>query len=245
MSNTEYELYARHELHQWQKKMRRHPTVLNRLTRYAQERINRIIPEKVHAAITTAIKQMVRGVLFGAIHTTRSPWRDVVSLEDRELTVRDRIAFYRTTASAEGAITGAGGFLLGLADFPLLLGLKLKMLFEVAALYGFDVQDYTERLFLLHIFQLAFSSQQGRNEVFVRLTDWESYRTTLPDDVHDFDWRTFQQEYRDYIDLAKIAQLLPVIGAVVGAVANYKLINHLGDTAMMCYRMRLEGSRGQ
>lgn len=241
MSN-EYEQYIRQELRRWQKRMRQRPTVLNRLTRYAQERINRIIPEKIHAAITVAIKQMVRGVLFGATHTTRSPRLGIVSLEDRELAVRARIAFYRTTASAEGAVTGAGGFLLGLADFPLLLGLKLKLLFEVAALYGFDVQDYTERLFLLHIFQLAFSSQQGRNEVYERVADWESYRTTLPDDVHAFDWRTFQQEYRDYIDLAKMAQLLPLIGAVVGAVANYKLINQLGDTAMMCYRMRLESS---
>ena len=42
----------------------------------------------------------------------------------------------------------------------------------------------------------------------------------------------------DYIDLAKMAQLLPVIGAAVGAVANYQLLKQLGDTAMNCYRMR-------
>ncbi|RYF21417.1 MAG: EcsC family protein, partial [Flavobacteriales bacterium] len=48
-----------------------------------------------------------------------------------------------------------------------------------------------------------------------------------------------QQEYRDYIDLAKLAQLLPVVGAAVGAVANYQLIKKLGKTAMMSYSMRL------
>ena len=42
----------------------------------------------------------------------------------------------------------------------------------------------------------------------------------------------------DYIDLAKMAQLLPFVGAAVGAVANYKLIEQLGDTAMNCYRLR-------
>jgi hypothetical protein len=61
---------------------------------------------------------------------------------------------------------------------------------------------------------------------------------TLPEDVDKFDWRIFQQEYRDYIDLAKMAQLIPVIGAVVGAIVNYKLINKLGETAINCYRMR-------
>ncbi|WP_255494182.1 EcsC family protein [Hufsiella ginkgonis] len=37
-----------------------------------------------------------------------------------------------------------------------------------------------------------------------------------------------------------MAQLIPVIGAAVGAIANYKLVDKLGETAMNCYRMRLE-----
>jgi hypothetical protein len=135
-------------------------------------------------------------------------------------------------------VTGAGGFLLGLADFPLLLGIKIKLLFDIAALYGHDVRDYTERLYLLHIFQLAFSSQHTRNDTYRRLATWDSYQHTLPADVNEFDWRTLQQEYRDYIDIAKMAQLLPIIGAPVGAIANFKLIEQLGEMAMNCYRMR-------
>ena len=33
-------------------------------------------------------------------------------------------------------------------------------------------------------------------------------------------------------------RLLPVVGAAVGAVANYQLLKKLGKTAMMAYRMR-------
>ncbi|UOQ76839.1 EcsC family protein [Hymenobacter sp. 5516J-16] len=225
------------ELRAWQRRMQQKPTLLGRLTRRAQARLNALLPEKVHAAITTAIKQTVRGVLFGSTHTTRRP-EATATLAEREAAVRSTLRYYRNTAAAEGAVTGAGGFLLGLADFPLLLGLKLKFLFDVAALYGYDVRDYTERLFLLHIFQLAFSSQHTRNDVYQRVANWDAYRHTLPTDVHEFDWRTFQQEYRDYIDLAKMAQLVPVIGAAVGAVANYRLLEQLGDTAMNCYRLR-------
>jgi hypothetical protein len=43
----------------------------------------------------------------------------------------------------------------------------------------------------------------------------------------------------DYIDLAKMLQLVPVIGAVVGAYANYKLLDRLGETAVNCYRLRI------
>ncbi|MDX5437118.1 MAG: EcsC family protein, partial [Pontibacter sp.] len=44
--------------------------------------------------------------------------------------------------------------------------------------------------------------------------------------------------YRDYIDLAKMAQMIPMIGAPVGAVVNYRLISKLGKTAKNAYRMR-------
>ncbi|UYZ60592.1 EcsC family protein [Hymenobacter latericus] len=235
---TPHEQQAYHELRAWQQRMQRPPSTLNRFARHVQTRLNALLPERVHKALTSAIKQMVRGVLFGSMHTTRQPLLQA-ALAEREAAVRTRIKYYRNTAAAEGAVTGAGGFLLSLADFPLLLGIKLKLLFDVAALYGYNVHDYKERLYLLHVFQLAFSSQQTRNEVYQRLANWEAYRQTLPTDVNTFDWRTFQQEYRDYIDLAKLAQLLPVVGAAVGLVANYRLLEQLGETAMNCYRMRL------
>jgi hypothetical protein len=56
--------------------------------------------------------------------------------------------------------------------------------------------------------------------------------------MDDFDWRRFQQEYRDYIDLAKMAQLLPVVGAPIGAIVNYRLLDRLGRTAIGAHRQR-------
>jgi uncharacterized protein (DUF697 family) len=64
----------------------------------------------------------------------------------REEAVRKKINIYRKTAAVEGGITGAGGILLGLADFPILLTIKIKLLFDIAVLYGFDVNDYKERV---------------------------------------------------------------------------------------------------
>jgi hypothetical protein len=200
--------------------------------------MNKIIPEKVHQVITTTIKQMVRGVLFGsAIGLPKQIGASNLGAIEEQ--VRKRIDFYKKTAAAEGGVTGAGGILLGLVDFPLLLGLKIKMLFDIASMYGHDVNDYKERLYILHIFQLAFSSQKHRRAVFEQIENWDSKSHALPQDINAFDWRSFQQEYRDYIDLAKLAQLIPGIGAVVGLVVNYRLIEKLGVTAMNAYRMRM------
>lgn len=230
------------ELVAWQKQMLRKPSVVNWLSKKMQTKINTWIPEKIHKAITSTIKQMIRGVLFGATHTTAKPLIGK-ALQEREAAIMQRIEFYRTTASVEGGITGAGGILLGFADFPILIGLKLKLLFDVASMYGFTVSDYRERVYLLHIFELAFSSHEHRKNVYLKMVDWDQKISELPEDIHQFDWRNFQQEYRDYIDLAKMAQLVPIIGAPVGAVVNYRLIKKLGFTAMNAYRMRLLTSK--
>jgi len=239
---TLYEVHTLGELEVWKTRMRAAPSFSSVLAKRLQNRINKAIPEKIHQGITMAIKQMTRAVFFGAGFTTRPPVRPE-SLEGCEQKVLGRIAFYRNTAAAEGAITGAGGILLGFADFPIWLTLKMKMLFEIAALYGYDTGRYQERVFMLHIFELCFSSPVHRAHVFRLLEHWEEHEKTLPPDIHDFNWRSFQQEYRDYIDIAKMLQLVPGIGAAVGAWVNHRLTTKLGRTAMNAYRMRWAGMK--
>jgi hypothetical protein len=213
--------------------------VFGNASRAVQRRINTIIPEKVHAAITAAMSAMTRAILTGADFATASPLRDA-TLEEREAKVAAAIDGWKTAASAEGGVAGAGGFLLAAADFPLLMSFKLKLLFEIAALYGHDGSLLSERLYILHIFELAFSDVEHRRRVLEAIDDWDAPEraTPHPTDLADFDWRSFQQQYRDHIDLAKLAQLLPVVGAPVGAVVNWRLTTRLATTAMNAYRLR-------
>ena len=127
-----YEEKIKQEVKAWQKKMSRAPSLFDKLSKRLQVKMNSYIPEKVHLAITGTIKAMVRGVLFGAKYVTQTPSSD--SLLDAEIKVVERIKFYRNAAAAEGGVTGAGGILLGLVDFPVLLGMKLKLLFDIASL---------------------------------------------------------------------------------------------------------------
>ncbi|WP_040215248.1 EcsC family protein [Clostridium polynesiense] len=233
-----YEKTALRELKYWQKNMQRKPSIGSKMSKGMQDKINHIIPEQAHKIITEAIKNMVKMVAVGSEYTTRKPILQG-SLRQREELLNKRIDFYKKAGAVSGAGTGAGGILLGLADFPILLSMKIKFLFESASIYGFDVKDYRERLYILYIFQIAFSSQERRNEIYNIIKDWDNYILTLPENSEAFDWRVFQQEYRDYIDLAKLMQLVPGIGAVVGAYANYKLLNQLGYYASNAYRMRV------
>jgi hypothetical protein len=233
-----YNENAIRELENWKKDMRKKPSLVEKASKGMQNTFNGILPEKYHEIVTSAIKNMTKGVLLGSKYVANPPYRNI-SLREREAIVAQKTKIYKTTAMIEGAGTGAGGILLGLADLPLLLSIKIKFLYDLAAVYGFDMEDYKERIYILNIFQLAFSSQRNINKVFSQMENWDEYSAALPTDIDAFDWRSFQQEYRDYIDLAKFFQLVPGIGAFVGAYVNNKFLDKLSETAVQAYRMRL------
>ena len=232
---TDYEEKVLDELRVWERKLVKRSGMLNRLSKKTQTKVNSFIPEKAHKVITNSIKNMVKATLLGSNMTTKKQQATGMSLYERDELFKVKLSSFRKTAVVEGAGTGAGGIFLGIADFPLLLTIKMKFLFESAAVYGFDTNEYEERLFLLHIFQLAFSSDEKRIETFYIIENWEEQKHKIA----DIDWQVFQQEYRDHIDLVKMFQLIPGFGAVVGAFANYNLLDQLGETAMNVYRLRL------
>ena len=235
--DQQYEAIAQKELKAWLERQHQSPSILNRMTSGTQRSINKIIPDKIHQAITFAIEKMVRGVLFGNQFIAPKPLPQA-SLRYKEFKARKSIKTYTRTASVEGAITGAGGILMGFADLPAFLAIKMKMLVNIAAAFGHDTKGLRERLVVLYIFKLSFSTQKTRNDTIGILENWSSFSQTLPENLDDFDWRQFQLEYRDFMDLAKLAQMIPVIGAGVGAIANYKLSQMLGKNAILAYRLR-------
>ena len=232
-----YEKQVYDDLKMWKKSIHEDPSIFGTMAKSVQTGINNIIPERVHKIMTDAIRQMTKSVIFGAYLTTqkRSKTGLLPEIEDK---VKKKVDRYSKTAAAEGGITGYGGILMGLADLPLWLSIKIKMLFEIASLYGHDLSNYKERIYILHIFQLTFSRHQQQKQIFSLIKNWDKEKEKLPEDINEFDWRSFQIEYRDYLDLAKLMQLIPGFGAIVGIYINHKLTRRLGHFAMNAYRMR-------
>lgn len=219
----------------WRAATLKPPGALDRATKNFQVRVNRLIPESIHATLTTVIEGMTRSILTGADLTTAPPLIGA-SLAERDRRAAVTVDGYRKTAAVEGGVTGAGGLWLALADFPALLVIKIKLLFDLSAIYGHEADRFEERLFILQLFQLAFSSADHRAAAFAGLEGWDA--RPHPQDFDHFDWRAFQIEYRDYIDLAKLAQMIPIVGAPIGAIVNWRLLERLGETAINGYRLR-------
>ncbi|WP_242242278.1 ecs operon protein EcsC [Bacillus cereus group sp. BfR-BA-01309] len=228
-----YEEKVIKELEQWKATFMKDSSMMTRFSKKVQTKVQQLIPAKVQKVLTETIRMMVQTISAGSNFIKPKLKETHWSLQRRDDEVRKKMDEYKKIAAAEGAGTGAGGILLGLADFPLLLGIKIKFLFDAATLYGFDTSNKEERLFILHVFQLAFSSDDHRKEIWKAIETWDT------EEENHMDWEKFQTEYRDYIDLAKMLQLVPIIGAPVGAYANYQLLQRLGEVTMNCYRMRL------
>lgn len=233
-----YEKLIIKEVIEWQSNMQKPPKMTSVFAKGIQNKVNGIIPQKAHTIVTETIKNMTKIVLKGSEFTTKKPYLSL-SLKEREFILEEKFENYRKTAILTGVGLGAGGVILGLADLPSLLVLKIKFLFDMASIYGYDVRDFKERLFILYVFKLAFSSDEKRIEVYYDIGKWEKIKKKFPNNFHEFNWREFQQEYRDYMDISKMLQLIPVVGAVFGGVANYRLFNRLLYIGKNTYRYRI------
>lgn len=128
--------------------------------------------------LTETIRMMVQTISAGSNFIKPKLKETNWSLQRRDDEVRKKWMSIKNSSGRRSG-TGAGGILLGLADFPLLLGIKIKFLFDAATLYGFDTSDKEERLFILHVFQLAFSSDEHRKEIWKAIETWDTKKKII------------------------------------------------------------------
>lgn len=238
-----YERRVRLTLERWQSDMKWHrPGLLRTWSLRWQRKLDGLIPLKVHDAMAQGVRIGVSSLLGGLslipVDNKRlTPFPPLLEEADRHLP--PLLDTYKKWAAAEGAGTGAGGLILAAVDFPALISIKLKFLQEVALLYGFDIRDKSERVFLLHVFQLAFSSPERRQANFEQVKQWEKTALDTRQMIAEsIAWRDFYMDYKQYIEFRKLLQILPGIGAVIGAWANHSLMDDLGKTAQNAFRLR-------
>ena len=230
-----YEEKALKEALRWRRSLEKRSSLMQRQSKRVQAAVNNKIPDKVHNVVTESIRKMIETALTTSEYVRPLEVNPEWTLEEREQRLEEILKQYKQAAAFEGAGTGFGGFWLGLADFPLFLSIKMKFLFDAGQLYGFNVDSYEEKVFLLNVFMLAFSSDDARRSMKDVVLDWDQ----IPQSRKQIDWKTLQIEYRDTLDFVKLLQLFPGIGAAVGYIANGRLLQHLGETTKNASRLRL------
>ncbi len=168
-----------------------------------------------------------------------------LDLRDVDKTVGYLAAKYKVMAGAEGAGAGMLG-LPGIAiDIPALVSLALRAVNEYATYYGFDVSLQHEQVFAMSILGAASSPTVAAKQVaMAELTKlsvliaqrktWAELQRLVSVQVI----KKIAQALGIRLTKAKLAQIVPLVGAGVGAGFNAWYVASVAETAYHLYRER-------
>ncbi|UFJ40025.1 EcsC family protein [Brevibacillus humidisoli] len=153
--------------------------------------------------------------------------------------VADQLSSSRTRfATVQGATTGVGGVFTLAIDIPLLLGQSLKVLQEMAVVYGYQPAEQAERVFIVKCLQFTASDLVGKRAILEELGQYGSEAKRNQMIAQLVGWREVALTYRDNFGWKKLLQLIPIAGILFGAYINRKTIEEVAETGRMLYRKR-------
>ncbi|MCB0215408.1 MAG: EcsC family protein [Chloroflexi bacterium] len=170
-------------------------------------------------------------------------------LRDADLELLDSLALQTLAensllAALEGGGMGLGGPALIAADIPLLFAINFRLLLQIGASYGFAMQSPDYRDLVLAIFNVAASGTREAKSSAMR-----EVSVAAASFAHDFTYSgrgmgdTFRNQNRHLpreigknLLGRKLAQLVPLAGAAVGAGVNYWFTQQTAAAARMIFR---------
>lgn len=141
-------------------------------------------------------------------------------------------------ATVQGATTGIGGIFTLAIDIPLLLGISLKTLQEIALCYGYDPKDKAERIFIVKCLQFTSSDIVGKKAILEELAAYDQGTENKRVISQLQGWREVVMTYRDNFGWKKLLQMVPIAGMIFGAFVNRSSIGDVAEAGMMLYRKR-------
>ncbi len=224
----------------------------------------RVVPDAVLEAAGDAIEVALKGITAVSDKTVTTGQvltearrlgiaaSTVADLRGHDLQPLDQLS--RAVASQnslmalmEGAGCGFGGVVLLAADIPLLFGIAFRVVRLIGCAYGTDPGSVQEKIVAFKIFELAAGGTRDRYGSLLELD-------ALQDELDGLDSQEraekavvlsgliASREAVKSITLMlmrrKLAQLIPIAGAAVGAGFNYLFVADVADCARQVYRRR-------
>lgn len=171
------------------------------------------------------------------IHTIEDigkiPIADMIQLSEK--LQMERVKF----ATIQGASTGIGGIFTLAIDIPIILGLALKTLQEIAIIHGYNPNDKQERVFIVKCLQFASSDIVGKEAILKELSSAHKNNNASEAMISQLKgWQEVYLTYREHFGWKKLFQTVPVAGILFGAYANKSMIQDIAEAGIMLYRKR-------
>jgi len=241
-------------------------SVANFILKPAEAAAAKLVPEKMQTAVAAAVEGFLRGAGHAAnrtfdadqiLSTRGASLGDTRSLA-RKLKVSDELAasYWRRNviyATGEGAATGAAGFPGLVADIPLLMALAMRQIQEIGTCYGYHPASPFESDYALQVLQAGSAVQPSvkleflvllkqTEQTLIKVT-WKKMNAELAAKAFGREaglaaLRQFAKSLGIQLTKRKALQMIPVVGALVGASFNGVFLNDVGRCAYMSYRRR-------
>ncbi|MEG0258308.1 MAG: EcsC family protein [Lysinibacillus sp.] len=161
------------------------------------------------------------------------PLADMISISEKLQNDRVKIA------TVQGASTGIGGIFTLAIDIPVILGMALKTLQEIAIIHGYDPNDKMERIFIVKCLQFSSADIVGKEAILKELSSMHEDTNASENMISQLQgWQEVFFTYRDQFGWKKLFQMVPIAGMIFGAYANKGMINDVAEAGIMLYRKR-------
>jgi hypothetical protein len=168
----------------------------------------------------------------------RAGVNDLGDLKKKLLQDCDRVAiqmgiFSQVFATAQGAITGAGGVLTTLVDIPLLFVLSLWTILKIGHCYGYTLEKPRDQHFVLGVLIAAMSGTLETKKK--RLDDLHELEDLLIEDTQE---EIIAEEVLSILFQLEIFEGIPAIGTLSGAALNLIAMRRVENTARRIFQER-------
>lgn len=262
--DSEYLKLAKREIEEWESQG---PGFLAHLGDFvllpAEKAAKALIPAGLQDAVAGAIYKLLSG-LSSATQLTSNEDKIYHRLEASyrecgdELKAADAVAKHYWNrnvvyAVGEGGSTGALGLAGLAADVPALFAISLRLIRQIGTCYGHDLTSDEEQEYVMHILRTGSTPNlKTKMECLVALkqieqillkVSWMKMSEALAHkEISRLSLlaatRQFAQRLGVQLTKRKALQLVPVVGALVGASFNALFVNDVGRAAYMAYRRR-------
>lgn len=173
-----------------------------------------------------------------------------VDIQSLELKNVDKVvgflsAKYNISAFVEGAATGYLGIRGIAADIPALFAINLRAIGEYATYYGFDIENQAERAYILNVMMLSSSPSIAAKQAtlaelakiasaIAKNKTWKEIEKNLSAAA----MKKIAEALGIRMTKGKMAQIVPVVGALVGGGYNSYFTSCTCETAFQLYRER-------
>ena len=177
-------------------------------------------------------------------------------LRDYDIKKLDQIArryfsSNKIIGALEGAGCGLGGFALIAADIPLLFTVSFRAVQQIGSSYGFDMEDPDMLPVVMSVFNAGATASEAAKTAALadmRVTtiafskNWtykkvaETTQTGIVTQLLKERTKRLPKDIANNITKRKLAQVIPLVGSVIGAGFNYWFLSNTVRASYMIFR---------